>query len=94
MRRFGFDANKSAANLAKHKLDFVAAQALWNDDNAVEYRTVVHDEARWVTVGQIDGKHWTAVVTYRGEATRIISVRRARKKEVRLYESGRIRQDI
>lgn len=32
-------------------------------------------------------KHWTAVWTPRGEKTRIISVRRARDKEVQLYES-------
>jgi hypothetical protein len=39
-----------------------------------------------VVVGKIDGRHWSAVVTYRGDAIRIISVRRSREEEVALYE--------
>jgi uncharacterized DUF497 family protein len=38
-------------------------------------------------IGQIEGKHWSAVVTYREQRVRIISVRRSRKEEVALYES-------
>jgi uncharacterized DUF497 family protein len=70
---FEFDPAKSAANLAKHGIDFEAAQALWTDDLRL-------------VVGWIDGNVWTAVVTMRGEATRIISVRRSREEEVRRYE--------
>ncbi|WP_017326164.1 BrnT family toxin [Synechococcus sp. PCC 7336] len=39
--------------------------------------------------GRIGAKIWTAVVTYREENIRIISVRRARKREVELYEGSR-----
>jgi uncharacterized DUF497 family protein len=45
------------------------------------------DEERFLLVGRIGEKHWSAVVTYRGRRIRIISVRRSRKKEVELYES-------
>jgi uncharacterized protein len=38
-------------------------------------------------IGLMDGKHWSAVVTYRGVNVRLISVRRARVEEVALYES-------
>jgi uncharacterized DUF497 family protein len=38
-------------------------------------------------VGKMGQKHWSAIFTYRGEAVRIISVRRARKEEVDAYES-------
>ncbi|MHA7810397.1 MAG: BrnT family toxin [Marinobacter adhaerens] len=38
-------------------------------------------------IGKIGDKHWSAVVTYREGCTRLISVRRSRKKEVELYES-------
>ncbi|MBD2428409.1 BrnT family toxin [Phormidium sp. FACHB-1136] len=38
-------------------------------------------------VGKIGAKHWTAVITYRGQNTRIISVRRSRKEEIAFYES-------
>ena len=39
-----------------------------------------------LVVGLIAGKHWSAVITYRSEAIRLISVRRARAEEVALYE--------
>ena len=41
---------------------------------------------RWLVIGRIDGKHWSAVVTYREEKIRIISVRRSRDEEVVIYE--------
>ncbi|MXY83978.1 MAG: BrnT family toxin, partial [Gemmatimonadetes bacterium] len=37
---------------------------------------------------RIADKHWSGVITYRGDAIRIISVRRARREEVRLYEAN------
>jgi uncharacterized DUF497 family protein len=45
------------------------------------------DEPRYLVIGLIDGTHWSAVITYRGANIRLISVRRARKEEVVLYES-------
>jgi uncharacterized protein len=83
---FDFDPDKSAANLAKHGIDFETAQALWLDDARVEFDTQFVDERRTLVVGMIDGKHWTAVVTMREGATRIISVRRSRDSEMRIYE--------
>ena len=82
---FEFDPGKSAANLAKHGIDFETAQALWLDDRQVMGPTKSPDEERWMVVGMIDGKLWSAVVTYRDEAIRIISVRRARPKEAAAY---------
>jgi uncharacterized protein len=38
-------------------------------------------------IGQIGGKHWSAVVTYRQQRVRVISVRRSRDEEVAIYES-------
>lgn len=48
-------------------------------------RTV--DEARFVAVGRIGMSHWTAIITYRDERVRLISVRRARDEEIERYES-------
>ena len=45
------------------------------------------DEPRYVVIGRIEGKHWSAVITYREVNIRLISVRRARIEEVALYES-------
>jgi uncharacterized protein len=83
---FEFDAEKSAANAAKHGIDFVQAQRLWQDPMRVEIPARTVDEPRWLMVGRIEGRHWSAVVTRRQEFTRIISVRRARDEEVAIYE--------
>ena len=84
---FEFDQAKSESNKAKHGIDFDEAQALWNDPYLLEIPAKTEDEPRYLVVGTIDAKHWSAVITYRGENIRIISVRRARVKEVALYES-------
>ena len=87
MHDFDYDNNKSASNLKKHGIDFVAAQELWIDPELIEIQVKSKDEPRFLVIGVIAKKHWSAVITNRGSTIRIISVRRARKKEVELYES-------
>ena len=87
MAEFDFDPAKSTANWQKHRMDFVQAQALWQDPMRVEVPARTVDEPRWLVIGRIDGKHWSDVVTYREGRIRIISVRRARDEEVAIYES-------
>jgi uncharacterized DUF497 family protein len=87
MHNFEFDDKKSASNLSKHNIDFVAAQALWNDPDLIEVQATSDSEPRFLMIGCIDNKHWSAVITYRESNIRIISVRRSRKSEVKLYES-------
>jgi hypothetical protein len=84
---FEFDPGKSDRNLAKHGIDFIEAQRLWNDQNLLEIPARTEDEPRFIVIGQIDARHWSAVVTYRSDDIRIISVRRSRDEEVVLYES-------
>ena len=84
---FEFDERKSEANKKKHGIDFVEAQALWDDPELLEIPLKSDDELRVQFVGRIDGKHWSAFITYRQDRTRIISVRRARTEERELYES-------
>jgi uncharacterized protein len=67
-------------------IDFDAIQAIWQDGMRVEIPARTTDEPRWLLVGQIENKHWSVVVTYRGQRVRIISARRSRKEEVALYE--------
>ncbi len=85
---FEFDENKSQSNQEKHGIDFVEAQALWEDEDRLEVPAKTSEEPRLVIIGTIGLKVWAAVVTYRGENIRIISVRRARKREVELYEGS------
>jgi len=87
MNMFEFDGEKSQANLHKHGIDFHDAQALWQDQDLLEIQAKSDDEPRYLVIGLIGDKHWSAVITYRGEKIRIISVRRSRKSEVELYES-------
>jgi hypothetical protein len=87
MLAFEFDQAKSQANLSKHGIDFIDAQLLWNDPGLLEIPAKTEDEPRYVVIGLIDGKHWSAVITYRTTHVRIISVRRSRTEEVALYES-------
>ena len=87
MSNFEFDDDKSRANLEKHGIDFLDAQALWKDPDLLEIQATSDDEPRFLAIGLIGPKHWSAVVTYRNEVIRLISVRRSRKREVELYES-------
>jgi uncharacterized protein len=84
---FEFDPKKSAGNKQKHGIDFHEAQALWNDPDFIEIPVQTVDEPRYLVIGVIDRKHWSGVITYRGDKIRIISVRRSRKEEVEIYES-------
>ncbi len=87
MNDFEYDDDKSRANLEKHGIDFLGAQALWKDPNLLEIQAKSDDEPRFLVIGLIGPKHWSAVITYRNGAIRLISVRRSRIREVELYES-------
>jgi uncharacterized DUF497 family protein len=83
--RFEFDPKKSAANLVKHGVDFVEAQAIWTDPDRLEVPARSLQEPRFQMIGRIEQKTWSAFITYRHETIRIISVRRARPEEEARY---------
>lgn len=83
---FEFNPAKSHTNKEKHGIDFVEAQLLWVDGRALEIPARNIDEPRFLVVGKIGEKHWSAVVTNREGRIRIISVRRSRKEEIEIYE--------
>ena len=82
--KFEFDPNKSATNKLKHGIDFVEGQALWKS-SPIELRSKNPTEQRLLVIGKIHGKSWTAIITRRQEAIRIISIRRSRDEEKQLY---------
>ena len=84
---FDFGETKSQSNREKHGIDFAEAQELWEDPQRLEIPARTEDEPRYLVIGKIGDKHWSAVITYRNEKIRIISVRRARQEEVTIYES-------
>ena len=83
---FDFDPVKSRINKQKHGIDFREAQKLWND----AYRIIIPaknlDEPRYLLMGMLYDKIWSAIFTVRENKIRIISVRRARKNEKQIYE--------
>ena len=83
--KFEWDEKKSRSNEKKHGIDFERSRELWNDTNRVEIATSFQDENRNIMIGKIGKKLWSAIFTYRGNSIRIISVRRAREKEAKLY---------
>ena len=83
---FEWDTQKSLVNKEKHGIDFETAKALWLDESRIEVEIAFPDEKRWALIASTRGKTWTAIYTVRNEAIRIISVRRARAKEAKLYE--------
>jgi uncharacterized DUF497 family protein len=87
--KFEFDPNKSESNKRKHGIDFVEAQTLWDDPDLIEIPARTVDEPRYLVIGNISGRLWSGIITYRSdsEIIRIISVRPSRKEEVQLYES-------
>ena len=87
MPTFEFDESKSQANLLKHGINFIDARALWNDSSLLEISAKTEDEPRYLIIGLINGKDWSAVITYREINIRLISVRRSRTEEVALHES-------
>ncbi|MFH0924138.1 MAG: BrnT family toxin [bacterium] len=91
---FEFDPQESELNKEKDGIDFFEAQSLWDDPNLIwddpnliEIPAKTVDEARSLIIGKINNKHWSSVITYRSNKIRIISVRRARFEEIKVYES-------
>jgi len=86
--KFEYDPVKSADNKIKHGIDFEDAKALWRDVDRLEAGIMRPGEKRYLLIGLICSIHWTAIITYRGDVVRIISVRRSRRDEVKRYEKG------
>lgn len=85
---FEWDENKRLTNLAKHKLDFVDARLLFDGRAAITAPSKYPAETRFVTTAMIAGRFYSAIWTWRGDACRIISFRRARDAEERAYRQA------
>jgi hypothetical protein len=86
--QYEWDEDKRAANLARHKVDFAdAVDFEW--DTAIETIDDRFDygEERWVALGYIGRRLHVLVYTHRGETIRIISLRKANKRENEYYET-------
>jgi uncharacterized protein len=84
---FGWDPLKAARNLRKHGVDFEVAKDVFRDPAAIiEPDDSDPDEERWCATGFAGGKVLFVVFTERDDdVTRIISARKANKREERAY---------
>lgn len=85
---FEWDDEKATANAAKHAITFGEAIAIWADSKrVVEVASRPEDgEHRSRVIGLIEGRLFIAVYTLRNETIRIISARRANKREAKVYD--------
>jgi uncharacterized DUF497 family protein len=84
---FEYNLQKRITNLEKHKIDFEKAKEIWKDPLALKIPgTTIDHEPRSLVIGKIKDKVWSVIITERQGKTRIISARRARPKEIKLYE--------
>jgi uncharacterized DUF497 family protein len=84
---FQYDSDKSASNREKHGIDFEEAQNLWIDPFRLVIPARSDDEERFALLAKYKDRVWATFFTLRNQTIRIISVRRARKAEVTVYES-------
>lgn len=83
--RFVWDPAKRDSNIAKHGIDFTQADLLFDGRKVYTFASRRDGEERCVTVGEVGGRFLAAVWTRRDDATRLISIRRARRGEIRAY---------
>jgi len=82
-----WDDGKRARNLAKHGVDFVSVDRFdWNASVELDDKRFAYPERRVVAIGPLDGRLHVVVYTPRDGGRRIISVRRANSREVRIHE--------
>ena len=85
---YEWDESKCKANIVKHGVDFIAAEEFdWSTaieafDNRINY-----NEERWVALGFISDHLYILVYTQRSDSIRIISLRKANKREREFYET-------
>lgn len=84
--QFEWNEEKRDANLAKHGIDFLAAAAVFDGRARVEWESPRGTEVRFAITAELQGRIVTVIWTWRDEDTvRIVSARRARHGEERVY---------
>jgi uncharacterized protein len=84
---FEWDATKADSNLVKHGMDFPAATEVFADPRVLVLVDRQHAELRYRAIGLVAGVVLSVAYTMRGEVCRIISARRASRRERQQYHS-------
>ena len=94
--KFQWDENKAESNLTKHGVSFEVAATVFGDPFSLTIPDPAHSESedRFIILGTShNGKLMVVVHTERGESIRIISARRASRKERKTYEESTKQND-
>ncbi len=84
---FEWDKTKAEQNKTRHGISFADTFAVFDDPYALTVENGRHHEPRYASIGMdAFGRILVVVYTWRGETIRIISARKATRKEVRQYE--------
>lgn len=86
---FEWDENKNQSNIEKHGYDFRDVVQIFTNEDLLVYPSSFAWEERNVAISQFKGKYIALVYTARENVIRLISARRARKKEIKAYEQAK-----
>jgi uncharacterized DUF497 family protein len=89
IRAVEWNEKKAASNRRKHGIDFDDAIEIFYGTSLLR-RSKHNTEERWLAIGETEGRVVTVVFTWRGDALRVISARRARKNEKRAYYQEKV----
>ncbi len=89
IRTVEWNEEKAASNRRKHGIDFDEAIEIFYGTSLLR-RSDRNAEERWLAIGETEGRIVTVVFTWRGDALRIISARRARRNEKRAYHQKKM----
>lgn len=89
MKEFEWDESKRRLNLEKHNIDFAGALRIFEDKYRIEAELIKNNELRYITMGEVENVVLLLVYTRRGKKIRLISARRASKKERVTYFEAR-----
>ena len=81
---FEYDRNKSVLNKTKHGICFEQAQEIWQSP-FIETAARNTTEVRYMAIGKIDDLIYSCIYTIKSGNIRIISARRSRKYEEKIY---------
>jgi uncharacterized DUF497 family protein len=86
--KYEWDENKCMANIAKHGVDFISAEEFdWFTAIEVFDDRKDYGEDRWISLGLIKNRLHVLIYTVKLDAIRIISLRKANKRERAFYEA-------
>jgi uncharacterized protein len=87
---YQWDPVKARANLKKHGVEFADAVGVFDDPGAITIEDPdAEGEQRFLAIGlDVLGRIIVVAFTYRGDDLRLISARKATRREISIYEKG------